>query len=247
MEMHVSDAIIMRIKEFGESDLLVTFMTPDMGRLKGVAKGGRKSRKRFTNCLDLFCLTKLEYGLGRSGDLYSLNSCRLIHAFPEIRSDFTSLSLASYMTELADILSPQNVAEQEIFELLCDAFFALENGMAHDILRIVFETRLMTSGGYKINFERCCQCGRVYTGTGRAVFRPDRGCIACLNCEQESSLTPGMGPEAAKALMKIQSGPWNRESPIIMNESALLEAGQVLKLHMDYRIGKRMKSAKYLE
>ncbi|MBW2206889.1 MAG: recombination protein O N-terminal domain-containing protein, partial [Deltaproteobacteria bacterium] len=49
MKIHISPAIIMRIREFGEADLFVTFFTPDRGRLKGVAKGARRSRKRFVN------------------------------------------------------------------------------------------------------------------------------------------------------------------------------------------------------
>jgi len=39
MKRDTSQAIIMRVKEFGETDLLVTFFTPDKGQMKGVAKG----------------------------------------------------------------------------------------------------------------------------------------------------------------------------------------------------------------
>ena len=70
MKTYTSQSIIMRTKEFGETDLLVTFFTPDNGRLKGIAKGARKSRKRFANCLDVLCLTELEYSLKREGGLY---------------------------------------------------------------------------------------------------------------------------------------------------------------------------------
>jgi DNA repair protein RecO (recombination protein O) len=59
MKSYTSQAIIMRTKEFGETDLLVTLLTPDKGRLKGIAKGARKSRKRFVNCLDVFSLVEL--------------------------------------------------------------------------------------------------------------------------------------------------------------------------------------------
>jgi DNA repair protein RecO (recombination protein O) len=59
MKTYTSHAIIMRTKEFGETDLLVTFFTQDKGRLKGIAKGARKSRKRFVNCLDVFCHAEL--------------------------------------------------------------------------------------------------------------------------------------------------------------------------------------------
>jgi DNA repair protein RecO (recombination protein O) len=109
MKTHISPSIIMRTKEFGEADLLVTFFTPDKGRLKGVAKGARRSRKRFVNCLDIFSLVKLEYSLKREGGLYFLHSGKLINAFPELRSDFGALSKASYMVELTEILFPLGV------------------------------------------------------------------------------------------------------------------------------------------
>ena len=120
MNAHVSPSIIMRIKEFGESDLLVTFFTSDRGRLKGIAKGARMSRRRFANCLDLFCLTNLEYELKRKGDLHFLHSCKLINGFPGVRDDFSSLSLASYMIELTEIPFPLGVVDQNMFGLLED-------------------------------------------------------------------------------------------------------------------------------
>lgn len=246
-EMHVSDAIIMRVREFGESDLLVTCFTEDMGRIKGVAKGGKRSKKRFANCLDLLCHVRLEYGLKGTGDLYLLNSCRLIHAFPGIRTDFQALALASYMMELADLFSPQSIVEPEVFKLLHQALLGLEKGMRKDVLRIIFETRIMTIGGYKIDFDRCVKCGRKYTGAGRAVFCPDRGCIACLNCENETRQKPGMDPEVVKTLAALQSSPWDGIDNLLFTETDIKEVRQVLRSHMDYRIGKRPKTTKYLE
>jgi len=68
MTSHISPAIMMRIKEFGETDLLVSFFTPEKGRLKGVAKGGRKSQRRFANSLDLFCHGRTEASSGKLSD-----------------------------------------------------------------------------------------------------------------------------------------------------------------------------------
>jgi DNA repair protein RecO (recombination protein O) len=118
MAIHISPAIIMRIREFGESDLMVTFFTPERGRLKGVAKGARRSKRRFSNCLDLFCLTSLEYELKRKGDLYFLHSCKLIDGFQGVRSDFSALALACYMIELTETLFPLGVVDPNMFELL---------------------------------------------------------------------------------------------------------------------------------
>ena len=61
MNIKSSTSIIMRVSEFGESDLLITFFTPTEGKIKGIAKGARRSKARFVNCLDIFSLVNLEY------------------------------------------------------------------------------------------------------------------------------------------------------------------------------------------
>lgn len=247
MSTHVSPAITLRIKEFGESDLLVSFFTADKGRLKGVAKGARRSRRRFSNCLDLFCLTNLEYDLKRKGDLYFLHSCKLVQAFPGLRSDFSSLSLASYMTELTEILFPLAVVDGKMFGLLKESFFAISEGKRGDILRIFFEARAMALGGYGIDLDKCCRCGRPYTGQGDAVFEPRKGRIACLKCAQESSLTPRLGPGSVRGLRMMQSSQLERAEALGLTDEMICEIRPVNRLHIEYRIGQRLKSAKYLE
>lgn len=247
MATHISDAIIMRTWEFGETDLLVSFFTSDRGRLKGVAKGARKSRKRFANCLDLFSLVKLEYELKRGRELYFLNSGKLVHAFPGIRSDFSSLSLASYMIELTEILFPVGVVAKRMFELLNGSFSALGEDKKIDKLRILFETKAMALGGYRINLDKCCDCGRSYAGEGRAAFKRSKGGIVCLKCGQESQLSPGLSPDSVKALRIIQSAPWDDSQALGLNNKMIREIKPVLKLHIEYRIGRRLKTAQYLE
>jgi DNA repair protein RecO (recombination protein O) len=247
MTSHISPAIIMWIKEFGESDLLVTFFTPDRGRLKGIAKGGRKSRRRFANCLDLFCLANLEYELKRKGDLHFLHSCRLINAFPQIRSDFYSLSLASNMIELAEILFPLGVVDRNMFDLLENSFNVLNRGVRKDVLSIFFNAKAMSLGGYRIDLNKCCVCGRNYKGEGRAIFRPNKGSICCLKCGEESATSPGLSPESIKMLALMQWGRWEMVEELSFTNDMIKDIKLVLKLHIEYRIGRRLKTAEYLE
>ena len=47
-----TQAIVLTVRDYGEADLLVTFLTPGRGRLTGIAKHARKSRRRFAHCLE---------------------------------------------------------------------------------------------------------------------------------------------------------------------------------------------------
>ena len=237
----------MRTKEFGEADLLVTFLTPDEGRLKGVAKGARRSRKRFVNCLDVFSLVNLEYGLKSEGALCFLQSGKLINAHVGLRSDFETLSRASHMIELTEILFPWGVPDRNIFEWLKDSLHALAEGQGVEIVPIIFELRAITLGGYAINTERCCTCGRTYTAQGTAVFRPQKGGIACLKCHPVSALSPPMSPATVNSLKHIQLMPSAALKELTLTKEILREIKPVLKLHRDCRLEQRLKTARWLE
>ena len=238
----------MRIKEFGESDLLVTFFTPDKGQLKGVAKGARRSSRRFVNCLDLFSLVNLEYGLKKEGvALHFIHSGKLINAFEGLRTDFSALSVASYMVELTETLFPLNVADRKMFQLLNESFNVLNRKEAINCIPVVFEVKAMALGGYGINFQRCCICGRSYAGEGTAVFNRKRGGISCLKCEQPSKMSPAMEPESLKIMKQILITPFSKLKLSRFSDDVIRELKTMLKLHRECCIGKELKTCKYIE
>jgi DNA repair protein RecO (recombination protein O) len=247
MKDTISPAVIMRVREFGESDLLTTFFTPDKGQLKGVARAGRKSRKRFANCLETFSLVSLEYGTKREGGLCIIHSGKLINGFHGLRSDFSTLSKASYMIELTEILFPVGVADREMFELLRNALQCMAEGTDPDRVLLFFEAKALALGGYAIRTERCCVCGRTYTGSGTAVFRREKGGIACLRCQRESVLTLPMRPESVRALENMQKTPIPGAGVPDLPEEVAGEIRAVIRIHREYRLEHRLKTLKYIE
>jgi DNA repair protein RecO (recombination protein O) len=247
MKTCVSPSIIMRTRDFGESDLFVTFFTADKGRLNGIAKGARKSRRRFANCLDIFCFVNLEYDERKTKDLCFLHSGKLLDNFAGIRKAFSALALASYMIELTEALFPLSVVDIKMFELLRNCLAALSNGGSNDIIRVLFEVKAMSLGGYRINFSQCCGCGRLYTGAGQAVFVRSKGGIACLKCRQATDASPGLDPTTVKLLMLIQSIEFDFNEGMSIAAGIIDQIKPVLKLHLDYHIGYSLKTSKYME
>ena len=238
----------MRIKEFGESDLLVTFFTPDKGQLKGVAKGARRSCRRFVNCLDLFSLVDLEYGLKKEGaPLHFIHSGKLVDAFEALRTDFSTLSIASYMIELTETLFPLGVGDQEMFQLLKDSFDALAGREGRRCMPVIFEVKAMALGGYGINVQRCCICGRAYTGQGTAVFNREKGGISCLRCQRASKVSPAIEPDSVRAMKHLLTTPFPHLETSKLSEEIIREIRPMLRLHREYRLGKKLKTCKYIE
>jgi DNA repair protein RecO (recombination protein O) len=247
MELSSSLSIIMRVKDFGESDLLITFFTPTEGKIKGIAKGARRSRRRFVNCLDIFSLVNMEYSLKKKDSLYFINSGKLIDAFPGLRKDYSTLIKASYMIELTEMLFPWNLPDRGMFDTLRSSFEMLNNGGNTDVVTAFFELAAMALGGYSINLEKCSICGRAYRGQGTAVFRPDTGGIACTRCQGITKTTPAMCPDTVAMIKRIQSGLSKECFNSCTSEGFLLEIRPILKLHREYRLEHKPKSAYYLE
>ncbi|MBW1720770.1 MAG: DNA repair protein RecO [Deltaproteobacteria bacterium] len=245
MNTFISPSIIVRVREIGESDLLVTFFTRDRGLRRGVAKGARKSRKRFVNCLDLLCLAELEYRPGK-GDLCLITSGKLLHAHPRLRKDFSALARASYMVELAEILFPWGVVSKEMFDLLRESLRFLEEDPNPRSLLMAFELRAMELGGYGMDLKKCCHCGRDYEGKGTAVFLKEKGGIACLRCARPSKEAPELNPEAVKYLANLQSGALKSALSAAAGKEIMDLLGSVLRLHREYHLGLRLKSLHHL-
>jgi DNA repair protein RecO (recombination protein O) len=242
-----SHAIIMRVKEFGESDILVTFFTPNTGRLKGVAKGARRSRKRFVNCLDIFNLVNLEYSCKRKGELYLIHSGKLIDAYLGLRADYSSLLKASYIIELTEALFPWELSDPNMFEILKKSFHLLSEGKRGDLIPIIFEVMAMSQGGYGINLDKCCVCGREYTGEGTAVFKSEKGGIACMKCQPITAVNPKMSPETVNITRLMQSKSLMVFEQLNIPDEVISEIKPVLKLHREYHLGQQIKTASYME
>ncbi len=243
----ISEAIIMRHRELGESDLVVSFFTPAKGVMRGVAKGARRSKVRFVNCLDHFCLVNLELNTRGKGDLCFIESGRLIEPFPKMRRNFSAVTVASYAVELAEMLFPMGVVATEMFDLLRTIFRLLEEEGDPRRVRIFLEARAMALGGYGVDFSRCCRCGRSYAGQGRAVFIKHKGGIACLACEKSCTQSPGLSPPSVSAWCRFQACHSAASDHLSIADPEITELRPALTLHMDYCLGKKMKSTPFLD
>lgn len=247
MKTDISPAIIMRVKEFGESDLLVAFFTAQRGQLRGVAKGARRSRKRFVNALDLFSLVNLEHAPTRQGNLLLLHSAKLVDAYPGLRADFSALTRASFMIELTETLFPPGVAEPGMFELLKGSFDALSRGEKSGLIPLMFELKAMSMGGYRISTASCLICGRAYRGNGTAVFKRERGGITCLKCEKPSPLAPSLRPASVQTIRAMQESRLSEAASWDLDEETVKEVKNVLRLHREYRLEQKLRTTRYVD
>ena len=153
-------AIILTVRDYGEADRLVTFLMPSRGRLSGVAKHARRSKKRFANCLEPLSRVTLFLSERARGDLEFLEKGEVVRSFPALRRDLARLGAGALLAELASEMASPPEATAAIFSTLETALTLLDDGGPPDSLLPVFLLRLLTLGGYGLSLDHCRACGQ---------------------------------------------------------------------------------------
>lgn len=161
----VSDqAIILAAMDYREADKIVTLFCRNHGKVSALARGARRSRKRFGGALELFA--RLNINLTLRDGLSSLGECDILTVHPQIRADFTCIAHASYACELTAALLPENLPNQRLFRLLAAYLEHLDSGTAKPADRHFFEMNLLNIMGYRPPIESCSACGALLAETG---------------------------------------------------------------------------------
>ncbi|MFW6126911.1 MAG: DNA repair protein RecO [Thermodesulfobacteriota bacterium] len=159
MPSQETPAIILSIRDYGEADRLVTFLTPVRGRLTGVAKHARRSKKRFAHCLEPLSRVNLFLSDRAKGDLEFLEKGEAVRSFPSLRRDLARLGAGALLAELAGEMASPPEATAGIFATLETALTLLEEGAPPDSLLPGFLLHLVRLGGYGLSLDRCQACG----------------------------------------------------------------------------------------
>lgn len=166
-----TDAVVLASHDFGESDRVLTFYTENFGKVSGIAKGARRSRKRFVGSLEPTVRIRLGFfASGRPG-LVRVESASIIDAHNAVRRDIALYSRACCMLELTSELTREAQVSRRAYSLLSD-FLALLTPPARgplpptllkdaDAVVRFFEIKLLTALGYMPRLSGCVVCGSV--------------------------------------------------------------------------------------
>lgn len=240
-------AIVLRALDYGESDRIVTFISADLGKLKGIAKGARRSRKRFVNALELFCLSDILFSRGARGGLYLVEGADVISHHPGIREDLGKTLLASYFSELAEGFSAEGKKNTELFRLLEDFLAFLDREPPRAGIERFFEMRLLKLTGYDLHIGSCLACGKGLDEIAEPVFIAAEGGIRCRSCLKNATAALPVSPGTLKTLIAGSRADLPMISRLILSERADRESRAVLGAFIEHLLGKSPKCLKVLD
>jgi DNA repair protein RecO (recombination protein O) len=202
----LGEALILRSRLYGESDKIVTFLTANAGKLTGIAKGAKNSKRRFANCLEPFTRVRVHYRLPRQGTtLVFMESCDLLRPVSAL-AEPAKLAYGSYLVELVDLLTEEAHPVAEVYRLLDAGLDILEHGPATAAFLRSFEMQLLCDAGYEPRLLQCGRCQKDIDAEADVYFDPTHGSVVCRTCGNANQSLVSVSGASLRALEELKRG-----------------------------------------
>jgi len=249
-----TEAILLRSVDYGESDRIVHLLTPETGRLTAMAKGARRSRRRFPGTLDVFNRLAIGARARPRATMAFLEHARLVDPFLGIRANPARYALASFLTEMLDRLSPEGINGPEaegLFRYATESLALLERAHPTPTLRLLLELRGFDALGLRPELGRCVRCGRVpderVSATHRVNFHVSDGGIVCSACALRLDGLVGLELGTLRVLEAGSSADVESLPRIELAGDALAEAARLVFRFQRFHVGIELRSERFLE
>ena len=235
-------AVVIRLRNLGEADRIVTLFTRERGKLSAVAKGVKRSRSKLAGGLQLFCHSHVQLARGRS--LEVVTQVQSADVFYHVRENLDTYSHACYVAELLSLCTEEDAPDHFLFELLLGTLRGLNAGADAPTVARAFELKLMTRLGYGPETEVCVACGEALP-KGAVGFSAARGGVVCRKCLPSTGAAPLSGA-ALTAMRELICMPLSDAAQRRLAAGPGRELARLVRAFVDYRLDRRPESAAFL-
>ncbi|MBI1829846.1 MAG: DNA repair protein RecO [Planctomycetes bacterium] len=244
MAMERASALVIRGTDFSETSRIVTLWTKEFGKVRALAKGGRRLKSNFDVALDLLTVCGIVLIRKSTGSLDLLTEAQVQERFPQLRCDLAALYAGYYVAEMLNDWTQDHDPHPLLFD---EALVTLRNlgqpgGMTGSCLAH-FELVLLRELGYGPALDFCADCGEALSGQGLA-FSAAGGGVVCPACQPRHRDKRLLADATRQALERLQApGEAWRE---VQDPQLRLEVRQLLDLYVTYVLGRRPRLLPYL-
>lgn len=152
------EGLVIKERNVGESDRLVTLFTRELGLIRAFAAGAKniKSKKAAATSM----LTYSSFTILKKKDTYRIYEATPISQFFKIGTDIEVLALSQYFCELCYRFGEENSPEEELLRLVLNSLHFLTKANRYPpLIKAITEMRTAVICGYSPNLIACEECG----------------------------------------------------------------------------------------
>ncbi|HQD71318.1 MAG: DNA repair protein RecO [Limnochordia bacterium] len=238
--MYTTEGVILRTRNLGEADKIVTVYTNTRGKVAAVARGARRTRNRLLSVTQVFTCGRYLMFEGKSLD--TLSQGEIIHSFQAIRDDLEKMASAMYVCELVDVFVEEEEANKETFDLLLNTLRLIEAGEGKFALR-VFELKFMQQLGYQPQLDQCVNCGGPVE---EQILFSRVGGMVCGACRHKVNPIHVISKGTSALINRILEWDLSRLTILHPSNQSLEELEACMRSYIDYRLDKPMRSLEFI-
>jgi DNA repair protein RecO (recombination protein O) len=236
-------ALVLKTTDWSETSRIATLWTREFGKIRVLAKGGRRLKSSFESALDLLTVCSIVFLRKSSGSLDLLTEAQVVRRFPRLGTDLAALYAGYYVAELLTDWTEEYDAHPALFDEALDSLAAFGGAVPVGLRVMRFEMVLFRELGYSPTLETCAICATSVAPPELAFSAAAGGgvCKACQPRQRERRTLTAGAWQLLRALAE-PAGPWNRD----WDAAVRAEVRQVLSHYVTYLLGRRPRMLPYL-
>lgn len=236
----VTRGVVLRETVTSDTDKILTLLTEDRGKTPVLAKGARKKNCKFAAAAQP--LTLSEWTLYRRGDWYHANEAATLEEFRGLRENLEALSLACYMAELTEAAVPEELPSIPLLRHLLNGLYALSVlRKPPELVKPVFEMKLLSLSGYEPLIDKCAYCGNPDPAEPLLDIR--QGVLHCRTCGREpASASRALCRESLAAVRRTLYGDERKLYSFRLNPGALRRLNDVTEAFLLTQMDRRFQT-----
>ncbi len=244
MSVKQSEAIVLRTYPLREADLLVTLFTRAEGKIKGVARSAKRSKRRFGGALEPLTWVRAYYEDREGQELARLDSCDIVESPLSSTVDYPRVVALEHVAETLDELLPDREVNDAIFRLAVSVLHQLRWGSIWMPLTY-FQLWLVRLAGFLPDVSECIACGMALNGS-RAFYHVLADGLTCPQHKRLASSELSAESRALAAQMfrspveSFDAEPWTAGQHSDLRKFLV----QVMERHLEKKLVTAMMLAK---
>ena len=243
-----SQALILKRRNLGEADRLLTLFTPRHGKITALARGVRKASSRKSGHVELLMHSDMLLGRGRG--FYHVQQAEMIAAFPRLREDLTSHTYGLYIADLLDhfFVGEEESQQAEFFAETLVALQALCEDEDPLLVLRHYELRLLTVTGFQPELRHCAVTGWPLEPRDQFFSNQAGGVIseAGRAAAGELDLRP-LALDTLKLLRYLQREPYSRVKSLRLSARLHDLTEALLQGYIESILERRLASVSFLQ
>jgi DNA repair protein RecO (recombination protein O) len=237
-------AIVLKRRDMGEADRLLTVLTRDRGKLTLLAKGVRKLASRKAGHVEPFTHVDLLAAKGKSLDL--VTQAETLAAHRALREDLWRSAWGYYVVELADAFTQDADPNELLFDLLLETLERLDGGAEPALTVRYYEVHLLALAGYQPQLFRCIQCQELLKPQVN-FLSIERGGILCPQHAAHQADAVALSLPVQKVLRYLQTREWEQVAPLRLGAEVSSQVETLLGRYIVYHLERSLRSPVFLD